>query len=126
MIASDLGGLSEVVRDGENGLLFRAGDVDALRQEYLALRDRLENGLRAAIPLTRVNGGGSPRLANTCNIAFDYADGEAVLHKLDRAGVAYVRCGDLATAVEENIPAIWVVMNNFAFGTIAGLLVRTS
>jgi len=27
----------------------------------------------------------------------------------------------LATAVEENIPAIWVVMNNFAFGTIAGL-----
>lgn len=56
--------------------------------KILALRDRLENGLRTAISLTRVNGGGSPRLANTCNIAFDYADGEAVLHKLDRAGVA--------------------------------------
>lgn len=27
----------------------------------------------------------------------------------------------LATAVEENIPVIWVVMNNCAFGTIAGL-----
>ena len=27
----------------------------------------------------------------------------------------------LATAVEENIPVIWVIMNNFAFGTIAGL-----
>ncbi|MEH6648663.1 MAG: thiamine pyrophosphate-binding protein [Motiliproteus sp.] len=27
----------------------------------------------------------------------------------------------LATAVEENIPVIWVVMNNNAFGTIAGL-----
>lgn len=27
----------------------------------------------------------------------------------------------LATAVEEDIPAIWIVMNNFAFGTIAGL-----
>ena len=27
----------------------------------------------------------------------------------------------LATAVEENIPVVWVVMNNFAFGTIAGL-----
>lgn len=53
-----------------------------------ALREKLENGLRAAIPLTRVNGGGSLRLANTCNLAFDYADGEAVLHKLDRAGVA--------------------------------------
>lgn len=27
----------------------------------------------------------------------------------------------LATAVEEDIPVIWVVMNNYAFGTIAGL-----
>lgn len=27
----------------------------------------------------------------------------------------------LATASEENIPVIWVIMNNFAFGTIAGL-----
>jgi acetolactate synthase-1/2/3 large subunit len=27
----------------------------------------------------------------------------------------------LATAVESNIPVVWVVMNNFAFGTIAGL-----
>lgn len=27
----------------------------------------------------------------------------------------------LATAVEEGIPVVWVVMNNFAFGTIAGL-----
>ncbi|UAL09517.1 thiamine pyrophosphate-binding protein [Caulobacter segnis] len=27
----------------------------------------------------------------------------------------------LATAFEEDIPVIWVVMNNFAFGTIAGL-----
>ncbi|RBW70690.1 thiamine pyrophosphate-binding protein [Bacillus taeanensis] len=27
----------------------------------------------------------------------------------------------LATAAEENIPVVWVVMNNYAFGTIAGL-----
>ncbi len=27
----------------------------------------------------------------------------------------------LATAVEQNIPVVWIVMNNFAFGTIAGL-----
>ncbi len=27
----------------------------------------------------------------------------------------------LATAREENIPVVWVVMNNNAFGTIAGL-----
>lgn len=29
--------------------------------------------------------------------------------------------GALATAVEQNIPVVWVVMNNSAFGTIAGL-----
>jgi len=27
----------------------------------------------------------------------------------------------LATAAEENIPVIWIIMNNFAYGTIAGL-----
>jgi cysteine desulfurase len=52
------------------------------------LRDRLESGLLAAIPLALVNGAGDNRLPNTCNISFDYADGEAVLHKLDRAGIA--------------------------------------
>ena len=31
VIASDLGGLREIVRDGENGALFRAGDAAALR-----------------------------------------------------------------------------------------------
>lgn len=30
VIASDLGGLREIVRDGENGVLFRAGDAQAL------------------------------------------------------------------------------------------------
>jgi cysteine desulfurase len=52
------------------------------------LRDRLERGLLENIPHCRVNGGGAERLPNTCNVAFDYADGEAVLHHLDRAGIA--------------------------------------
>lgn len=64
------------------------GGLAADHAQILALREKLEKGLCAAIPLTRVNGGGSERLVNTCNLAFDYADGEAVLHKLDRAGVA--------------------------------------
>jgi cysteine desulfurase len=61
-----------------------AGDVARMS----ALRDLLERGLLAAVPLARVNGASESRLPNTLNIAFDYADGEAVLHKLDRAGVA--------------------------------------
>ena len=52
------------------------------------LRDRLESGLVGKIPLTRVNGGQADRLPNTCNIAFEHADGEAVLHRLDKAGIA--------------------------------------
>lgn len=46
----------------------------------------------------------------------------------DRVVVALVGDGGfgqnpavLATAVESNIPVVWVVMNNYAFGTIAGL-----
>ena len=53
--------------------------------------------------------------------------GAKVAHP-DRVVVALVGDGGfgqnpalLATAVEENIPVVWVVMNNFAFGTIAGL-----
>jgi len=52
-----------------------------------ALRDILQAGLLAAIPQARVNGAGD-RLPNTLNIAFACADSEALLHKLDRAGVA--------------------------------------
>jgi acetolactate synthase I/II/III large subunit len=52
----------------------------------------------------------------------------AKIAKPDRVVVSLVGDGGfgqnpalLATAFEENIPVVWVVMNNFAFGTIAGL-----
>ena len=53
-----------------------------------ALRDRLESELLAKIPLSRINGGNEDRLPNTSNVAFEHADGEAVLHRLDKAGIA--------------------------------------
>lgn len=50
------------------------------------------------------------------------------LAKPDRVVVSLVGDGGfgqnpslLATAAEENIPVIWVIMNNYAYGTIAGL-----
>ncbi len=61
-------------------------DADIARIE--SLRAKLEDGLLTRIPLCRINGGTEKRLPNTCNIAFDYAEGEAILHHLDRAGVA--------------------------------------
>jgi len=52
----------------------------------------------------------------------------AKLARPDRVVVALVGDGGfgqnpgvLATAFEQDIPVIWVIMNNFAFGTIAGL-----
>ncbi len=52
VLASDLGGLREVVRDGHNGLLFRAGDASSLRTaiERLAGEPGLYARLQPAAP----------------------------------------------------------------------------
>ncbi len=52
------------------------------------LRDRLESGIIAAVPKVRVLGDLRDRLANTSCLAFDFAEGEAILMRLDRAGIA--------------------------------------
>jgi len=58
VIASDLGGLSESVRDGENGLLFRAGDAASLRAaiERMAGDPDLCARLRPKAPPTVADG----------------------------------------------------------------------
>lgn len=52
------------------------------------LRDRLEQGLLAAIPDCQANGDPASRLPNTTNISFRYIEGEGILLLLDRVGVA--------------------------------------
>jgi cysteine desulfurase len=52
------------------------------------MRDRLESALLQLIPNCFVNGDVYDRLPNTCNIAFEYVEGEAILLHLNRAGVA--------------------------------------
>ncbi|MFL7905498.1 cysteine desulfurase family protein [Azospirillum argentinense] len=57
------------------------------------LRDRLERGVLAAWPGSRVNGEGAARLSNTSNIRFADPQGrpldaEELLMRLDRAGIA--------------------------------------
>ncbi len=51
VIASNLGGMAELVRDGENGLLFAPGDADDLARQLRRLLDdpRLLPALRAGI-----------------------------------------------------------------------------
>jgi cysteine desulfurase len=60
---------------------------DGAMERVERLRDRLESGI-LAIPGTRVNGAGAPRVANTTNIYFEQVEGEALVIALDLKGVA--------------------------------------
>jgi cysteine desulfurase len=61
----------------------RAAEADRLAR----LRDRLEAGLLAAVPRSRVNGAGAPRLPNTASILFEGCDAETLLVAMDLEGV---------------------------------------
>ncbi|MCB1183780.1 cysteine desulfurase NifS [bacterium] len=62
--------------------------IDEENTRVRALRDRLEQGLLAAIPDCQANGDPVGRLPNTTNISFRYIEGEGILLLLDRVGVA--------------------------------------
>ena len=47
------------------------------------LRDKLENELLARVQNSRVNGDRDQRLPNTCNISFEFVEGEGILLLLD-------------------------------------------
>ncbi len=53
-----------------------------------ALRDRLEQGVLQQAGPCRALGVPDGRLPNTTNIAFEHLEGEAVLHNLNKAGIA--------------------------------------
>jgi cysteine desulfurase len=52
------------------------------------LRDHLEQGILAAVPHCFVTGDPTNRLPNTCNIAFEYIEGESILLLLNKQGIA--------------------------------------
>jgi cysteine desulfurase len=53
-----------------------------------ALRDRLEQGILAAVGESGVNGGSAERVANTSNLYFDHVEAEALVIALDLKGIA--------------------------------------
>jgi len=61
--------------------------MDEENTRVRALRDRLEKGLLASVPDTRLNGHPTERLPNTVNLSFKYVEGEAILLLLDQIGV---------------------------------------
>jgi cysteine desulfurase len=70
------------------GVAARIALADRHAQHIARLRDRLESGVVAALPGTRVLGDPEARLANTACLAFPGVDAEMMLHRLDRAGIA--------------------------------------
>lgn len=58
------------------------------RTRVAALRDRLEEGILAAVPYCFATGDVDNRLPNTANIAFEYIEGEAILMLLNKLGIA--------------------------------------
>lgn len=52
-----------------------------------ALRDKLEAGILARVPGTRINGANAPRLPNTTSLTFPGVDASSLLAQLDHAGV---------------------------------------
>jgi cysteine desulfurase len=65
-----------------------AGKLEAEAVRLAVLRDRLEDGILAAVPGTAVNGTRSARVPNTSNISFDGVEAESLLIALDLEGIA--------------------------------------
>jgi cysteine desulfurase len=77
-----------IVGLGKAAELARINLAAAESKRVAELRDRLEQNLHAAIPSIRVNGDTNRRVANTSNLAFSGAGGEALVIALDLQGIA--------------------------------------
>jgi cysteine desulfurase len=60
---------------------------DATVARVRALRDRLADGLLAAVPSTRETGDRATKVAGNCHLRFEGVESEALLILLDEAGV---------------------------------------
>jgi cysteine desulfurase len=76
-----------IVALGKACELARLG-MEADTRRIAALRDRLQAGLLATCPDSRVNGDQANRMPNTTNISFEYIEGESILYHLSDLGVA--------------------------------------
>lgn len=69
-------------------VLMRAKEMASEEKRLRKLRDTLKNAIEGKIPDTRFNGHPHDCLANTLNVSFDGAEGEAILLYLDQEGIA--------------------------------------
>jgi cysteine desulfurase len=62
-------------------------DIEHENTVVKAMRDHLEKRILDEVPGASLNGDWENRLSNTCNISFEYVEGEAILLMLDRKGI---------------------------------------
>jgi cysteine desulfurase len=72
-------------------------DMAGETKRISSLRDMLHSGIEANISDTRLNGHPTKRLPNTCNISFEYLEGESIILNLDMEGIA-VSTGSACTS----------------------------
>ena len=63
-------------------------DVEGHAKKLAHMRDRLIDGIHAEIPDVKLNGHRTERLPNNVNVSIRYIEGEALLLRLDLAGIA--------------------------------------
>ena len=76
-----IAGMGQAIEDATEKLAENAGKASRLR-------DRLTAGILSAVPDAVLNGPSEGRLPNNCSIRFPRIDGEALLLRLDLAGIA--------------------------------------
>ena len=64
-----------------------ADNLEEENSKVKYLRDKLEAAILEKCPDCRLNGNPDHRLPNTCNISFEYIEGEAILLMLDKYGI---------------------------------------
>jgi cysteine desulfurase len=64
-----------------------AKNLSAETAELARLRDKLESSIMKKFESVRINGDPESRLPNTCNISFEFIEGESILMLLDRDGI---------------------------------------
>ncbi|HVJ07983.1 MAG TPA: cysteine desulfurase family protein [Acidisarcina sp.] len=77
-----------IVGLGKAAELAMAGLEAGVPLKMAALRDRLETQILGSIDEAGINGGESPRVANTTNLWFDHVEAEALVIALDLKGLA--------------------------------------
>jgi cysteine desulfurase len=83
-----------------------ARDLAAEPARLLALRERLEAGIRALAPDAVVHGAGAPRLPNTVNVSLPGARSDHLLMALDVRGVAVSAGAACASGAVEPSPVL--------------------